>query len=286
MRVGAGERGEPRGQRADRAVPRRHREPWRGTAAPRVGGEQPGVQQRRLAGAGRADHDQRAGVRAVAGKPGEQVPHGLLAAEEPVAVAGCRSSAVPGTGSGRRARRCRRGPRRGRVAAPAERREQLDEVGLVGVAAGGQLLRHRGRRLRGDGRRGRHQLAGARVAPLRVLVHAGAHDQVDAPAGCAVEQRRRGRRVVELRRELADGVLRGERNPAGEALEQHARQGVHVGRGVDVAAHQAFRRHVVEGADVVTRAGQLGDVRRERAGDAEVGEVGDAGLRRAGCWPA
>ena len=142
------------------------------------------------------------------------------------------------------------------------------------------LVGHLGRRVR-RGRGGRrHQLAGRRVTPLRVLVHAGPHDQVHGGRDAPVEQRRRRRRVAQLRGQLPDGVDGREGHPAGEALEQHARQGVDVRRRVDrrvrAAPRQAFRRHVVEGAHVVAGVGQLRDVVGERARDAEVGEVGGA----------
>jgi len=111
------------------------------------------------------------------------------------------------------------------VSPAGDRHDGVHDVPLAGVAGQfGRGCRLGRRRLAQRGRGGGQQLPGGGVAPRRILVHAGGDHQVHGVRDAPVEQRRRGRRVVQLGGELAGGVVGGERGAAGEAFEQHARQ--------------------------------------------------------------
>ncbi len=81
--------------------------------------------------------------------------------------------------------------------------------------------------------------------------------------------------------DLFEGVA-GVGRLAGEALVEHAGQGVDVGAGFGLSGAEAFGGHVGPGADGGVGRGECGVA--GGAGDAEVDEVGEVVSGSTECW--
>ena len=150
-------------------------------------------------------------------------------------------------------------------------RRIADVVGtrrVISSTCSGRLARHGDRGARRCGQR-----TGARVAVGGVLRHALGDDGVERGAHGGVDDADAPRRCVEVRVHERGQVVTDERLLRREALEEHARQGVHVGARVDGMALEALGGHVVEGADGGAGHRQLGPGVADGVRDAEVDDV-------------
>ncbi len=118
------------------------------------------------------------------------------------------------------------------------------------------------------------QLADPAEAPRRLLRHPAQHDRVQLRRDRRHELRRSRRWPHQVRRDRGHRFLLRERQPPGEAFEQHAGQRVLVGPAVHLLPGQPLRSEVVPAAQQLAGGGQVGRVRRHRPRDAEVGQVG------------
>jgi hypothetical protein len=112
------------------------------------------------------------------------------------------------------------------------------------------------------------------VAVLEVLVGHAVEDRREPRGDLRPAHLHVGQVLAHVLHRHRDLVLAVEGDVAGEHLEQHDAEGVDVGLAVDVVAQRLLGRHVVRGAEHAPVGGQ--PLLVERAGDAEVGDLGRA----------
>ena len=130
--------------------------------------------------------------------------------------------------------------------------------------------------------RGLNHLGTTREPIVRRLGKAASHDVVDSGRKLATALAERRRHVVDVCPEHGDGGFPDERRLAGQALEEHAAERVHVGATVDLTPLDQLGCDVLGGTEDMTGRGERGLPRHELA-DAEVRKVGTlatAGVRR------
>ncbi len=142
-------------------------------------------------------------------------------------------------------------------------------VGLADHAVGGR------------GPRRASQVAGRRIAVLGLLGHGPGDDLVERRRHVRSDLAQRRRRLLHVGPDLGRLGVARVGDPPGEHLVEHAAERVDVRARVDRAALELLRRDVVERAD--EHAGlRHAAARRRLLGQAEVGQVGERLLLRAG----
>ena len=205
------------------------------------------------------------------GEADQQVGHHPVAAVEPGCV-GPLEAAQPGV----RARRHRLVGRPRTPPTGAGPDDGTDQPLLTGIHGGGQRRRGggHGRPVAQRDLRGGDQRGAAREAAGGVLGHAAQHERVESRGDRRGEHRRRRRRRQQVPGHHGGRLATRMGQAAGEALEQHAGQGVLIGSPVHRATRQPLRSQVVPRAQHRARTGQRRRIRGGGKRDAEVGQIG------------